>query len=624
MKKKIGTNLSTSKDVHATTIIENINDDIQKTSTPPLPQRKRDSQSASVENASESTSLDNHEIPQRAGIQKPPKKISSRKKKFLIFLSSFLIIVLFIGLFSLNALTRIKNNLETTITYSSEYQLTKPINILLIGTDEGEGYGSYAQTEKGDTSGSESAHRSDTLIALSINPITANISMVSIPRDTYVYIACNGDSGSYGKVNSAYTMGYDTDKKEASAIACTKKTVEDLLDVSFDQTVKVNFYSVKAMVDAVGGVDINSPYAFDEQSSNNSNQVQIKKGENHLNGEGALAYSRFRTPHEGVDPWDDPEWEIPQDFLNDFGRNARQQQVIGAIAKKIIETRDIGVVTKMLDIVQKDMKTSMSTDELVQLGGFFIGLMSKLSTLSALDADVSVLIKNPSAGRQTASSFVTDVLKADTSKVENVCYRDVQNKQYAFYKKRTKKQTYYITNPDDAYPTSKETKNESSKEKISYMKLLWKSYTGSENNLQKKAESGELTPAIFMDESLYKDNQYLGFDADTPVQKMPYADVDNGKEIKEKLPKLDYSNYHFNITFESMVLQTAAMEGSSNEQAYEYSLRYASQMIRKNTYDYGTSFDFGMNYYYDGKEVPETNCTQQSSESIDEESSSFY
>jgi LCP family protein required for cell wall assembly len=159
-----------------------------------------------------------------------------------------------------------------------------PISILLIGVDE----------RKGDRG------RADSLIVLAVNPNKKSIEMVSIPRDTRVEIVGKGIED---KINHSYAFG---------GVEMTIATVEKFLDIPIDYYIKVNMESFKDIVDAVGGVTVDNPFAFTYEG------VTFPKGKITLDGEKALKYSRMR--------YDDPR--------GDFGRQDRQKQIIESVINK--------------------------------------------------------------------------------------------------------------------------------------------------------------------------------------------------------------------------------------------------------------------------------------------------
>lgn len=209
----------------------------------------------------------------------------------------------------------LSNQSGVSSSTTQKISATKPISVLLLGADTGED----GRTYQG---------RSDTIIVATINPKTKKTTMMSIPRDTLTKIK-GASSSSIQKINAAYELG---------GAKATKKTVESLLNIPIDYTVTINMKGLKSLVDAVGGVTVTSKYNF------TFDHVTIKKGTHHLTGKEALSFARMR--------YDDP--------LGDYGRQMRQQQVIKAVAKKLMSANSITKYSSILNIVKKNVNTDMN------------------------------------------------------------------------------------------------------------------------------------------------------------------------------------------------------------------------------------------------------------------------
>ena len=128
--------------------------------------------------------------------------------------------------------------------------------------------------------------RSDVNILAAVDPSTGRILLVSIPRDYYVPIIAGtqsiaGRSGSMDKLTHSGLFGAE----------CTVRTVENLFDAEINYYVKVNFSGVVEIIDALGGITVQSDYAFDG----------FQAGSNELNGEQALSFARNRYAFEDGD-----------------------------------------------------------------------------------------------------------------------------------------------------------------------------------------------------------------------------------------------------------------------------------------------------------------------------------
>ena len=161
------------------------------------------------------------------------------------------------------------------------------------------------------------AFNGDTLMLVTFNPKTLNATMFSIPRDTWVPIACNNNREN--KINSSAAYGS----------SCVIKTIQNLTGINIDYYAKVNFKGVVDLVNALGGVtvEVERPdFWYHENGKVNQNKVCeqdsnrrfgkdivcMDLGLQTLNGEQALAYARCRHLYA----------------ISDIARNQHQQQIV--------------------------------------------------------------------------------------------------------------------------------------------------------------------------------------------------------------------------------------------------------------------------------------------------------
>lgn len=210
-----------------------------------------------------------------------------------------------------------------TETGSTKDITSEPFTILILGVDEG---------------------RSDAIMVASFNPISMNVTLSSLARDSYVPIACYS-----GK--SSDKLGH----ARAVSRQCTIDTIEDLLDIDIDYYFESNFKGVVDMVDALGGIVVNNPIEFVGQNSSSERghkTVWIPAGENvPLNGEMALAFARERHLYS----------------TGDFQRQANQQQVITAILREVVRLRNVDKGVAMLEAAGENISTNMSPEQLISL-----------------------------------------------------------------------------------------------------------------------------------------------------------------------------------------------------------------------------------------------------------------
>ena len=218
-----------------------------------------------------------------------------------------------------------------SINSGSGKKLTEPFTILLLGVDS-----------EVDGLKANQAFNGDTMMMITFNPTTLNTTVFSIPRDTYVPIACNGKKSN--KINSS----------AAGGTTCVITTLKNLTGIDIDYYVKINFKGVVDLVEAMDGIEVDVPVDFCEQDSNREfgeHEICLKKGVQTLNGEAALALSRHRH-------------SLP---LGDFQRVQHQQLVVEAIAKKVKNIRSVNKFYDVLESISKNIETNVSTDEMLNL-----------------------------------------------------------------------------------------------------------------------------------------------------------------------------------------------------------------------------------------------------------------
>lgn len=198
----------------------------------------------------------------------------------------------------------------------------KPFAILLLGTDTG-------------ALGRHDVGRTDTMIVATINPKQQTAKLTSIPRDTLVNIY--GSQQDEEKINAAYPLyGAQT----------TVKTVEHLVNIPISYYVLLNMGGLKKMINAVGGVTVNPLLTFHYEQAN-----VVKGHKSHLNGASALAYSRMRD----------------QDPLGDYGRQARQRQIIKALVLKEASLSSLTRYRSVLDSLSDNLQTNLTFNDLMWL-----------------------------------------------------------------------------------------------------------------------------------------------------------------------------------------------------------------------------------------------------------------
>lgn len=216
----------------------------------------------------------------------------------------------------------------------------KPFNIVLIGTD------SALETHH---------HNYDVIILLTFNPKTNDLVVTSVYRATAMYSQC------IGGIDLVTHNGW-----KGWGPSCLKSTIEDFFKVKIDHYLMIDFQGFVDMVNALGGINVDVLKDFCEQDSARrfgSHLICLKKGEQLLNGEKALAFARHRMS-----------------YGNNGGavRSKNHITVIKAIAKKVISTNIILKFNNLLNIIQKNMETDMSEEQIYNFYNVGLKVVKKI------------------------------------------------------------------------------------------------------------------------------------------------------------------------------------------------------------------------------------------------------
>lgn len=233
------------------------------------------------------------------------------------------------------------------ITEGSEYVIvtgpsTKPSDGTSPGVAAGSGTGENVlvlgvDTRAGWTQGQS---RSDTIMLLHVDGNRRHATVVSFPRDSYVYIPpVQGRwNGGKTKINAAYAWG---------GAPLVVQVISHLTGVRIDHVVRVDFAAVRKITDIVGGVDV----TVRETVRDGRTGVVFKAGRNHLDGRTAEIYVRQRY---GLAD-------------GDFDRVKRQQQYLHALTGKVLS---MGVLTNpvRLNELLSEAAESLVVDRALDLG----------------------------------------------------------------------------------------------------------------------------------------------------------------------------------------------------------------------------------------------------------------
>ncbi len=241
-----------------------------------------------------------------------------------------------------------KSDTSSVETASSGKSITEPFTILLMGIDSTD-----EVLEK------NAIANGDTLILITFNPKTLNATMISIPRDSYVPIACWSGKPE-NKITHAAAYGND----------CMINTIQDYFDTDIDYYAKINFKGLVKLVDAVGGVEVDVPQVLCTDDSSRGGEVCIQPGRQVLNGEQALVFARNRKALAN----------------GDFGRAQHQQEIIMALVNKMKTIKYVSTFMDILNTISNSLDTNLTTKQILSFYNVGKDIIKK--SLSSDDADL--------------------------------------------------------------------------------------------------------------------------------------------------------------------------------------------------------------------------------------------
>lgn len=207
-----------------------------------------------------------------------------------------------------------------------EWEGTERVNILLMGGDE-------RGLREGDIA------RSDSMLVVSIDPQKKSIHLFSVLRDTWVEIPGFKDN----RANTALSLGGPN---------LSMKTIGNMLGLDIQYYAYVDFQGFIKLVDAIGGVDfyVEKDMRWSDAADEHKYDINLKKGFQHLDGEKALQYARFR-----------------HDRMSDFTRTGRQRELLKAIANKLQSGWNLVKLPDILGDVAPYVETNMSSRDMLKL-----------------------------------------------------------------------------------------------------------------------------------------------------------------------------------------------------------------------------------------------------------------
>lgn len=180
--------------------------------------------------------------------------------------------------------------------------------------------------------------RADTIMLAFLDEKTKDISFISVPRDTYVFVPGRRDNT---KINHAYAYGGKT---------MLINTLEHFLKIKIDHYMETNFQGFAQTVDALGGITID----VEKKMYYPAEHIDLKAGTQKLNGEQALAYVRYRS-----------------DGMGDIGRIERQQKFLHVMADHILRVSTVWKIPKLAGVVKNNIDTDLQLKDLLALANTY-------------------------------------------------------------------------------------------------------------------------------------------------------------------------------------------------------------------------------------------------------------
>lgn len=217
---------------------------------------------------------------------------------------------------------------EVEVTVKPVNTATDPFIVLINGRDNPTGT-SVDLTETNVNT------NNDINLVLVVNPLTSKITMLTLPRDSYVALACK--DGAMDKLTHAGRYGTQ----------CTIDTIENLLGITINYHVKINFPGFMNLIDVIGDITVDNQYAF----TSDMKKIYFPQGEITLNPTLALEFVRERKTLPG----------------GDFQRIRNQHEVVKGILRNLISVNSVVGYAEILDIISDSVLTNLTLKDLSPL-----------------------------------------------------------------------------------------------------------------------------------------------------------------------------------------------------------------------------------------------------------------
>jgi LCP family protein required for cell wall assembly len=262
-------------------------------------------------------------------------------------------------------------------------QAQEPISVLVMGIDDSVPGG---------------PRDTDSMMVMSYDPQSNTASVLSVPRDLWVDVPGDG----YDRINTAYENG---------GVGTAELTVEQVLGIPIEYYALVDYAAFVKLVDDVGGIDVNVPYAIDDSCYPNADMTactsfHLAAGPQHLDGQTALMFARERHAFTS----------------QDIQRESDQQLTLLALKAALLQPKNLLQLPAIIGDLEHLVQTNLPYSDLPTLANEVLHLPpgSITTTVLALGTDVSpyttsggaeVLLPNQAAVRQAVAATFPALLR---------------------------------------------------------------------------------------------------------------------------------------------------------------------------------------------------------------------
>ena len=240
----------------------------------------------------------------------------------------------------------------------SQYQLSRPMNILIMGIEPTNG--------TVDGSPESFAGKSDTMLLVRLNPSDKSIRVLSIPRDTMISIPEKGLT----KVSDANAQG--------GPVLAARVVSRTLNNAPIDRYIRISTSGLRQLVDQLGGVEVYVPSSMEYQDS--SGQTSLVRGWQTLNGEQADEFARYRDPGMG-----------------DLPRVQRQQALLAGLVNRLNNPTVLPRLPQLTRMMRKYFDTNLKMEEMMALVNFSVNVERDNFQMTMLPGIFSRLSQDPNS-----------------------------------------------------------------------------------------------------------------------------------------------------------------------------------------------------------------------------------